>query len=227
MAIRVFSMFRGSLAQLSATALLLLGLLGGTQAALAQASEAEQEAARQFIADLSDQAFDALRDESMTETQQRQRFRELLSEGVAIDYVGQILLGRFRREASEQQLQTYSEIFPDYIIRIYSSRIVEIGDERLEILGTVPQGRRDVLVRTQLIRTDGGPPIAADWRVRDRGPEQGFKIIDLRVEGISMAETKREEFASLISNNGFAGFLDILRGGSDGNNASASQGAGQ
>ncbi|RME67800.1 MAG: ABC transporter substrate-binding protein, partial [Alphaproteobacteria bacterium] len=64
-------------------------------------------------------------------------------------------------------------------------------------------------------RSDGGPPIAADWRVR-RMPDGELKIIDLRVEGISLAETKRQEFASMIANNGFAGFLDQLRGQSDG-----------
>lgn len=213
------------IARLAALAALIMAALTGAPAQ-AQAPEEEQQAAVQFIRDLSNEAFDALRDDSMNSEQQRERFRALLSEGVAIDYVGQILLGRFRREATPAQLADYQAIFPEYIIRIYSGRILQIGDEQLEILGAAPQGRRDILVRTQLIRTDGGPPIAADWRVRNMG-DQGFKIIDLRVEGISMAETKREEFASMIANNGFAGFLDQLRGESKGSASQSAQAAGQ
>lgn len=213
------------IAQVAALATLLAVSVFGLPAQ-AQAPETEQEAAVQFIRDLSDQAFEALRDEAMTGDQQRERFRDMLSKGVAIDYVGQILLGRFRREATPAQLNEYEVIFPEYIINIYSGRILQIGDEQLEILGALPQGKRDVLVRTQLIRTDGGPPIAADWRVR-RMNDEDYKIIDLRVEGISMAETKREEFASMIAKNGFAAFLDQLRGESKSGAPDAAQAASQ
>ena len=78
------------------------------------------------------------------------------------------------------------------------------------MVGTQPVGRSDVYVRTELLRPAGGSPIAADWRVKhtkDGSP----KIIDLKIEGISIAETKRDEFASLISSRGFDAFLDEIR----------------
>ncbi|RME63938.1 MAG: ABC transporter substrate-binding protein, partial [Alphaproteobacteria bacterium] len=138
-----------SIARLAVLAAALLGLAAAVPAQ-AQAPAAEQAAAKAFIDELSQRAFAALRDPELQGDAQRQRFRELLREGVAIDYVGQILLGRFRRDATPEQLAEYKEIFPEYIIRIYTGRLLQIGDEQLEILNALPQGQRDVMVRTQL-----------------------------------------------------------------------------
>lgn len=176
----------------------------------AQASAEQQEAAREFIADISGRAFDALRDPNLTGEEQRQKFRDLLMEGVAIDYVAPFLLGRFRRDADEEQMAEYQRIFPDYIVGFYTDQLLKIGDEELRIVSTQPVGRSDIYVRTQLVRPGGGSPIAADWRVKPTR-DGDLKIIDLKVEGVSIAETKKDEFASLISSRGFGGFLDQLR----------------
>ncbi|MFZ5609136.1 MAG: MlaC/ttg2D family ABC transporter substrate-binding protein [Pseudomonadota bacterium] len=191
-------------------AALALGLaLIAPQAARAEASAAEQEAAKAFIETLSAKAFEALRDPSLAGAAQRQRFRELLREGVALDFVGMFLLGRFRRDATPAQLADYDHILPEYIVGFYTDQILRIGDEKLEILSTQPAGKSDIYVRSRLVGPSGRPPIAADWRVR-RVADGSFKIIDLKVEGVSIAATKREEFASLIASRGFDGLLAQL-----------------
>ncbi|MGD8325769.1 MAG: ABC transporter substrate-binding protein [Sphingomonadales bacterium] len=176
----------------------------------AKATKEQEDAALVFVTDISDRAFEALRDPELEGDAQRQRFRELLLEGVAIDYVAPLLLGRFYRTADEEQITEYRRIFPEYIISFYTDQLLKIGDEELRVIGTQPVGRSDVYVRTELLRPNGGDPIAADWRVKHT--KEGLpKIIDLKVEGISIAETKRDEFASLISSRGFDGFLKEIR----------------
>jgi phospholipid transport system substrate-binding protein len=69
----------------------------------------------------------------------------------------------------------------------------------LKILGSRPEGETDALVSTQLIRPDA-PPVAVDWRVRQRGSQD--KVIDVAVEGVSMSVTQRQEFASVIQRGG-------------------------
>lgn len=199
---RVFTAF--------AIALMLVAALATLSPAWSKASKEQEEAALTFVEEISNRAFDALRDASLEGDERRMRFRELLLDGVAIDYVAPLLLGRFYRSAEDEQIAEYKRIFPDYIISFYTDQLLKIGDEELRMVGTQPVGRSDVYVRTELLRPIGGSPISADWRVKytkDGSP----KIIDLKVEGISIAETKRDEFASLISSRGFDAFLEEIR----------------
>ena len=74
--------------------------------------------------------------------------------------------------------------------------------------GTAPAGKRDIYVRSQILRPDG-PPLAADWRVRKI--EEEFKVIDLKIEGISMVITQRDEFMAKIASSGLDELIADLR----------------
>ena len=102
----------------------------------------------------------------------------------------------------------YNRIFPEYILRIYSSRLTEYGDEEVFVDGTAPAGKRDIYVRSKISRPDG-PPLAADWRVRRIKEE--FKVIDLKIEGISMVITQRDEFLAKIASSGLDSLIADLK----------------
>ena len=72
-------------------------------------------------------------------------------------------------------------------------------NETLKITGSRPEGDTDGIVSSQIIRPDA-PPVAVDWRVRQRG--DSLKVIDVAVEGVSMSVTQRSEFASVIQRGG-------------------------
>ncbi len=208
--------------------LLALGLLlpiALTMSAPVRAQEAAQdpEGAKAFIQKLSDEALAVWRDPTITFEERERKFRDMLKRDFAIDFLARLVLGRHLRTATPEQLKTYFELFPVYIVDKFARRLGDYNNQRIVVGDTAPAGRRDIFVRTTLVRP-GGEPIAADWRVRRM--KDGFKIIDVKVEGISMAITQRDEFASIIARDGFDGLLRVLReGGDSGSSTSAASSA--
>lgn len=174
------------------------------------AATADSVAASQFIQNLSDKAFAVLRDTSITQTQREQKFRSLLQEGFALDVIGNGVLGAARRTASPEQLKQFHAVFPDYVIRIYASRLGEYNNSVLKVTGTMPAPRGDISVRTVVSGPKVQQPITADWRVRNIDG-RGLRIIDLSLEGISMAITQRDEFNAKIQRYGLDGLITDIK----------------
>lgn len=168
----------------------------------------DPEGAKAFILALSDNVLRILDDTTLTGQERDDRYREILSEGFALSYISKLVLGRHWRSATAAQKVEYSRIFPDYILNIYVHRLTEFGDEQFIVSDTAPAGKKDIYVRSEIVRPNG-PPLAADWRVRIRKGE--FKIIDLKIEGISMASTQRERFAAKIAEVGLSGLIQSLK----------------
>lgn len=170
----------------------------------------DPDGAKVFIQQLSDEAMDVWRDPTLTEAEREKKFRDLLYEGFDVNFLARLSLGRHAREMKREQLREYMKLFPDYIVNKFSKRIGDYTNQQVRILDTAPAGTRDLFVRTELVRP-GADPIAADWRVRRK--KNGFRIVDVKVEGISMAITQRDEFSSLIEQSGIDGLLAELRKG--------------
>ena len=198
-------MRRGILASV-VTVLLLFS--GGGPILAADTAADDPVAAEEFIRQLAGDAIGILNDTAMTQSERDEAFRALLREGFALDYVSRLVLGRHRRTASSAQKAAYEKVFPEYILRIYSSRLTRVGDEEFVVGGTAPAGKRDIYVRSKIVRPDG-PPLAADWRVRKMGEE--LKVIDLKVEGISMVITQRDEFMAKIASSGLDSLIADLK----------------
>ena len=138
--------------------------------------------------------------------------RQLMRQGFDLQFIGRFVLGRHWRAVSPDQQAQYQELFAEYILQTYSSHLGGYTGETLSITGARPAGSKDAIVQTRIVRPSG-PPVDADWRVRARGDQ--YLIIDVSVEGVSMAVTQRSEFASVIKNNGFEGLLGALRARTD------------
>lgn len=185
---------------------LAVGLLPAT--AKAEASPEAIKGASQFIQWLADQAIAVLGSTSSTLETRESEFRRLLSQGFAMPFIGRFVLGRYWRTATPEQREDYQELFAEYILRTYSSRLGGYAGETFNVTGARPAGKQDILVATRIDRPSG-PPIKADWRVRVFDNE--YKIIDIMVEGVSMAVTQRSEFTNVVRSQGFEGLLQALR----------------
>lgn len=174
----------------------------------AETAAQDPEGAKAFILALSDDALRILDDTTLTQDERDNAYRDILSKGFALDYIARLVLGRHGRSASKEQLEEYTRIFPDYILNIYVHRLTEFGDEKFIVGNTVAAGKKDIFVRSEIIRPNG-PPVSADWRVRIRNGR--FRIIDLKIEGISMAATQRERFAAKIAKVGLDGLIQSLK----------------
>ena len=136
------------------------------------------------------------------------QLRPLFIQNFDMPTIGRFVLGRYWNQATPSQQTTYTDLFTEMVVRTYTRRFVgyDVG-QTFQIDGSRADGNTDVIVQSQIIQTGGAPPIAVDWRVRDYGGGT-YKILDVVIEGVSMAATQRSEFSSIIQRNG--GSIDAL-----------------
>ncbi|HJN23409.1 MAG TPA: ABC transporter substrate-binding protein [Rhodospirillales bacterium] len=157
------------------------------------------QGAERFIVSLADRAITSLTGEGVTPEKRMQRFRSLLIEHFAVKTIGRWVLGRHWRKATQGEREEYLNLFEDLLVVTYAERFAKYSGETLVISKSVVVGGKDIVVYSSLNRAEGLKPLKVNWRVRARGGN--FKIIDIIVEGISMGQTQRSEFASVILQN--------------------------
>lgn len=169
------------------------------------------EGAGNFITSMAEQAIATLTEEGISREKRVARFRELLNENFAVKSIGRWALGRYWRKATLAERSEYLILFENLIVTSYVDRFERYSGETLTVTKTVVKKAGDAIVYSQITRSQGIKPVNVNWRVRAR--EGKFKIIDVIVEGISMGQTQRSEFASVIRQNGgkIQGLLEKLR----------------
>ena len=140
--------------------------------------------------------------------QREATFRRLLAQGFDVPFIGRFVLGRHWRRASAEQRSDYIALFGEFLLKTYSRRLGGSAGESFTVTLARPTGRQHITVST-LIERPMGPPIKVDWRVRVI--DRQYKIIDIAVEGVSMAATQRAEFTTVIRKHGMDGLLQALR----------------
>ncbi len=159
----------------------------------------EHPAAEQ-IDTLGAEAMAVLSDASMSRETRQRRFREMLARELDIPLLARFMLGRYWKKATPEVRRAYEDAFAEYILARYASLLGGAREiQGFEVVGAKASGTGDVLVETR-IRRGGADPITTVWRMRDRNGR--FVVIDLVVEGLSMAQTQRQEFASTLRSNG-------------------------
>jgi len=173
--------------------------------AAADVSEGEATA---FIQHLGDQAITVLRASGRTLEQRESQLRALLRQGFDFAFLGRFVLGNHWRKATLEQRRDYQRLFGKYVLKVYTSRFGGYAGESFTIVGARQAGMTDVLVSTRIGRPSG-PPLLGAWRVRriDNRP----RIIDVMIQGVSMAVTQRSEFAAVITRSGLEGLIEALR----------------
>ncbi|MQP67771.1 ABC transporter substrate-binding protein [Niveispirillum sp. SYP-B3756] len=180
-----------------------------TQPAQAQADQGAKAAA-DFVQSLGDKAIATLADSKVSKEQTKEIFRQLLNDNFDVATIGRFVLGRYWNTATEPQRKEYMDLFERMIVEVYAERFSQYAGESFKVSGAQPAGQRDAVVVSQVLRPNG-PPVNVAWRVRAK--DGGYKIVDVVVENVSMSQTQRSEFASVIENNGgkFDALLEALR----------------
>ncbi len=176
--------------------------------------------ASEFVAQLGDQAINVLRTTDTDLGDREARFRGLLRQGFDLGFIGRFALGPHWRRATAEQRSDYLEVFGDYVLQTYSSRLGGYAGETMTIVAERRAGEKDSLVQTEIARPSG-PAISAEWRVRNIDGRQ--RIIDITIEGVSMAVTKRSEFSAVIQSRGVDGLIAALRAHTNKVSATASR----
>lgn len=168
---------------------------------------AAQPDAGAFVKNLGDHAIRVLTVKDITDAERENRFRSLLREGFDVRRIGRFVLGRYARGAKPEAIDEYDGLFEDLIVATYAARFAEYTGQQFIIKRVAkPKKRGDSIVMTEIKPSDGGPSIRVDWQVHKK--DENYKIVDVRVEGVSMSVTQREEFTAVIRSNG--GDVDAL-----------------
>ncbi len=183
--------------------LALLFLLPGVQ----PASATTKAGAIQHIQLLGEQALGTLQRSDISLENREAILADILNRGFDMPLIARFVLGRYWRPATPGQRDSYVELFGQFVIKSYSRRLGGFEGTSFDIVGADPIGKADFLVTT-ILRPKSGPSFKAGWRVRLI--DDKHKIIDVIIEGISMALTQRQEFASVLKRDGIEGLLQIL-----------------
>ena len=173
-------------------------------------SVAAPDSADAFIGGLAHEALQTLADQTLSETEREAEFRAFLNHAFDVPVIGRFALGRYWRLATPAERQEFETLFLEFVIRTYARRLGQYGGETLNIIDTIGDGDGDTVVRSEIVSPDF-PEVRIDWRVRRTGNEH--RIVDVTVEGVSLAITQRDEFAAVIRSTGgqIEGLLSALR----------------
>ena len=162
-------------------------------------SDSVAQDAEAFITQLANEGIGFLADENITTAKQKTHFKTLLNRNFDLNTIARFSLGRHWRTASKPQRDEYLKLFKNMIVDVYSQRFSDYQGQTLNVTGSRKEGERDILVHSTL-EQDGQPDVDIDWRVRKR--DGRFKVVDVIVEGVSMALTQRSDFSSVVQRGG-------------------------
>ena len=157
--------------------------------------------AEHFIAALSDQALTLGGNEALSETERLQRYDHILQENLDMEWIGRFVLGRYLRRTTPEQREHYTTLFRQTILHTLYKHFVAHSAFELKIDGSrIGKKNKYVFVTSRLhlgnqLRDD----VKLVWRLLSR--DDSFKVVDISIEGVSLAITRRKEYSALIQNN--------------------------
>ena len=183
--------------------LLLIGIAPGAKA------EPTRDATV-FVQSFSDQAVALLADRGLSATDREAAFGRLFTTKFDVALISRFVLGKHWRTATRAQRAEFRRLFEQVIVTSYVRRLEAYAGETLAVGDARRAGNRLVAVSSQILRPKGAP-IGVDWRLRRTG--EAWQIIDVVVEGVSLALTQRAEFEGLIKQKGggIEALLETLR----------------
>ena len=152
-----------------------------------------------FVQETADRASEAL-NKRQSKEEKMEILKTIAKETVDIRGIGFYSLGKHRKNMSDQKKEEYLEIFNKYFLKTFSSRLAEYTDPRIRVDSQKKLSDKYTMVSSTLLATDKKPEIKIDWRVVTKNPNKPL-IIDIVIEGVSLAKVQKEEFNSIIQTN--------------------------
>ena len=121
-------------------------------------------------------------------------------ETVDIEGIGSYSLGSARKNLNDNQKKIYFDLFENYFLKSFSSRLSEYTNPKINVESKKIINENYTIVNSLLISTPDRPQVKIDWRIYTKNPEEPL-IRDLIIEGLSLARTQKEEFASILNSN--------------------------
>ena len=138
--------------------------------------------------------------ENLTKDEKINRLKIIAKDTVDIRGIGFYTLGSVRKNLDDDQKKKYSKLFREYFLKSFSSRLSEYTNPEIDVLSKEVLSENYTIVNSLLKGTSERPEVKIDWRVYTKDSENPL-IRDLIIEGLSLARTQKEEFASILNSN--------------------------
>lgn len=169
-------------------------------------AQVNAQAAEKFIKDTTAKGIEQIINANISQTEKDKRFYDLLNGALDLDFIGQFVLGRNWRTATPEQRKEFIAVYRDLNIATWSKRFNEFKGKNFVFKGTTPSSSKGQIFVDTVVPMDQGEPAKVVWRVREKNGD--YKIVDIIIEGVSLAQSARSEYTAFIKNN--PGGIDAL-----------------
>jgi len=138
--------------------------------------------------------------ENISKEEKIKQLKSIARDTVDINGIGFYTLGAVRKTLNDEQKKEYSELFEQYFLKSFSSRLAEYTNPEIDVYGKEVLNKNYTIVNSTLKATSERPEIKIDWRIYTKNKDNPL-IRDLIIEGLSLARTQKEEFASVLNSN--------------------------
>ena len=153
-----------------------------------------------FIDELMDDAITTLSNKDISKADKNKKIETIALQNVDIEALGMYTLGQTRKSLDQANLKKYKNLFEKYFLKSLTSRLTDYSSSKFEVVSADKKSSNYTIISSKITPENGDPEIKIDWRIYTKNPEQPL-IRDLIVEGLSLARTQKEEFASILNSN--------------------------
>ncbi len=171
-------------------------------------SMANESNAEAFVLKLTNEAKIIFNDKALNKNDRLKKLNDLSLKYLDLDALAIYTLGDYKEKASVQEKVNFEKLFKEYFIKNMSSKLSDFSDQELKITASKQINENNIIVQTKIFSKKDAHEINVDWRIFLK--DNKLLARDLVVEGLSLARTQKEEFASIIATKGFAGLISSL-----------------
>ena len=164
--------------------------------------------AEAFVLKLTDEAKIIFNDKSLNKESRIKKLNDLSLKYLDLDALAGYTLGDYREKATNSERENFNKLFREYFIKNMSSKLNDFADQDLKIIDSKKINENNIIVSTKIFSKKDAQEIAVEWRIYIKDAK--LLARDLVVEGLSLARTQKEEFASIIASKGFYGVISAL-----------------
>jgi len=153
-----------------------------------------------FISELVKDAIKTLSNKNISKADKEKKIKEIALEYIDINALGMYTLGNKRKTLDKDTLREYKILFEKYFLKSLTSRLKDYTEKKFEVISSDQKSETYTIVNSKIAESSSQPEIKIDWRVYTKNVTKPL-IRDLIVEGLSLAKTQKEEFASILNSN--------------------------
>ena len=153
-----------------------------------------------FVQELISDSINKLSDKNLTKEEKANFIKTVAIENIDINALGLYTLGELRKSTDKSSLNKYQKTFEKYFLKSLTSRLTDYSSNKFEVISAEKKSSNYTIVKSKVVQNKNQPEIKIDWRIYTKNPEKPL-IRDLIVEGLSLARTQKEEFASILNSN--------------------------